>query len=142
MQTISPTIRFSPAGSGSGQWYPRPAPDCWNQCHRNLKMPGCRWSLPLLLHHSGHTDFAADTTAAWSSVDRVYCCDLLGNSTAESTLAIPFTGRSVQFGRKIFSFLFVPTPAHHSAQTLSSIYPYFIISLLTVLRLLFCTVLP
>ena len=29
-------------------------------------------SPPLLLHHSGHTDFAADTTAAWSPVDRVY----------------------------------------------------------------------
>ena len=58
------------------------APDCWNQRRRNLKMPGCRLP-PLLLHHQVIADFA-DTTAAWSPVDRVYCRALLCNSTAGS----------------------------------------------------------
>ena len=42
MQTVSPAVHSSPAGSESGQWYLRSAPDCWNQRRRNLKLPGCR----------------------------------------------------------------------------------------------------
>src|SRR5699024_11135623 len=117
-------VHSSPAGSESGQWYLRSAPDCWNQRRRNLKMPGCRLPPPLLLHHSGHTDFAADTTAAWSPVDRVYCRALLCNSTAGSALAIPSTGRSARSGLEILSSLSVPAPTHHSARTLSSVYPW------------------
>lgn len=91
---------FSPAGSGSGQWYPHSAPGCLNQRRRNPKTPGCRLLLPLSLRRSSHTDFAADTAAAWSPADRVCCRALLYNSTAKSAQAIPSTGRSARSGQE------------------------------------------